>query len=198
MFKTLFKYLWIGILAIIPLFIIIQIILWAIKFGYYLLISTAEYLDGGYTVLAILIVLGVTALMIIGYVVEKNGKFFMITLLERLVDKIPFIKTIYRFLQDSINLIFKRDGSSFKDVVMVDFPNSNAKSLGFITAKVSNDYYVIFIPTAPNPTNGFVVIMHKKDVDILDISIDDALKTIVSMGVVVSDSAKSGIIQYIK
>lgn len=109
------------------------------------------------------------------------------TLIELLFLKLPIIKTIYSPLKDITDNFSKKGSSNFKKVVFINFPNDKlSKSLGFITKENiiinEEEKTAIFIPTTPNPTNGFLIYLNKEDYIELDISIEEALKTIVSIG----------------
>lgn len=108
-------------------------------------------------------------------------------LIELLFLKIPIIKSIYSPLKDITDNFSKKGSSNFKKVVFVNFPNDKlSSSIGFITKESIeiNDIKktAIFIPTTPNPTNGFLIYLNKEDYIELDISVEEALKTIVSIG----------------
>lgn len=108
-------------------------------------------------------------------------------LLERLFLKLPIIKTIYSPLKDIVDNFSKKGSENFKKVVLVNFPNDRlSQSIGFITKEsvMINDCEkaAIFIPTTPNPTSGFLIYLDKENYIELDIPIEEALKTIVSIG----------------
>lgn len=117
------------------------------------------------------------------------------TLVELLFLKLPIIKTIYTPLKDITDNFSKKGSSNFKKVVFINFPNDKlSKSLGFITKEniVINEEVktAIFIPTTPNPTNGFLIYLNKDDYTELDISVEEALKTIVSIGSISPEKIK--------
>ena len=91
----------------------------------------------------------------------------------------PLVKKVYGFAKDTTELMFEKQ--SFNTVVRVEFPMEGVYSLGFLT---NTDINSIFIPTTPNPTNGFYVMTDKYEV--IDMSVEDAIKQIMSMGAVSS------------
>lgn len=107
---------------------------------------------------------------------------------EKLVMKIPFAQSIYQAVKELSNSIFSKDKMSLKQPVLVDFPSQGLKSIGFITNEninlANNDVLTLFVPTTPNPTSGFMVFAKKENVEYLDISIEDAMKMVISLGVV--------------
>lgn len=121
--------------------------------------------------------------------------FFFKTLIifaEYIVKKIPLVRTIYKTCQDVISTIFTSQTNSFKQVVLVRFPNPATYSLGLITrdhieglAETSHGKSVaVFVPTTPNPTSGFLVMFKESDLILLDMKVEDAFKYIVSCGVI--------------
>ncbi|WP_432667155.1 DUF502 domain-containing protein [Wukongibacter baidiensis] len=105
---------------------------------------------------------------------------------ENFILKLPFAGSVYRAIKDISETITKNKKGSFSKVVMVEFPMKGVTSIGFITNNnvhmCGEDQVAVFIPTTPNPTNGFLVYVHKDHVKELDITVDQAIKTVVSMG----------------
>jgi uncharacterized membrane protein len=121
--------------------------------------------------------------------------FFFNTVLkigDYIFRKIPLINKVYKMAKEIINILFTSSKNSFKQVVMVKFPNKNCYCIGLITREapktcctaVSDELISIFIPTTPNPTTGFLIISPKSDVIYLDMKSDEAVKYVVSCGVI--------------
>lgn len=109
----------------------------------------------------------------------------MIDVWNYLVHKIPFISTIYKTCQELINTLFNSNSNSFKQVVMTPFPSPTAKSIGFVTREdILGGYVAVFIPTAPNPTSGFLILYKPEELVHLDMSVEMAFKYIISCGVI--------------
>ncbi len=112
---------------------------------------------------------------------------------HKIVLKIPIVNSIYKTTKDIVNTLFASDKNSFKQVVMVPFPDKNVYVLGFIAReapsmccdKIKQEMVTVFIPTTPNPTTGFLLMYRKEDLHYLDMKSDEALKYIVSCGVIV-------------
>jgi uncharacterized membrane protein len=111
---------------------------------------------------------------------------------ESLLSKIPLINIIYNPIKDVVTTLSNNKSKSFQKVALVEFPSKGIKSIGFVTNSSftidGEEKLSVFIPTTPNPTNGFLVIMEKSDVTLLDIPIDEGIKMVVSMGSVMKDS----------
>lgn len=119
----------------------------------------------------------------------------LISLAEYIVKKIPLVRTIYKTCQEVINTIFTSDANSFKQVVLVRFPNPNSYAIGLITREFIPGLekteligsVAVFVPTTPNPTSGFMIMYKESDLIYLDMKVEDAFKCIISCGVISSD-----------
>lgn len=113
------------------------------------------------------------------------------TSLENLFLRLPVIKTIYGPIKDVLSNLTKKDSNNFKKAVFVTYPMEGSHSIGFVTKDRvlidGEEKTVIFIPTTPNPTSGFLVYLSKDKYLELDIPVDLALKTIVSLGTISPD-----------
>ena len=109
--------------------------------------------------------------------------------------KIPIIRTIYQPLRDILSNISKRSSDDFKKAVFVKFPNDASTAMGFITKDNiiinGEERTAVFVPTTPNPTSGFLIYLKKTDYQELDIPVETALKTIISLGTVTPDMIMS-------
>ena len=110
---------------------------------------------------------------------------------DYILHRIPLVNTIYKTSQDVIKTIFVTDTKAFKQVVMVPFPNEGSHCIGLVTREdmktIDHNHRVaVFVPTTPNPTSGFLVMFKKEDIVYLDMKIEDALKYVISCGVILS------------
>jgi uncharacterized membrane protein len=119
---------------------------------------------------------------------------------EDLVNKIPFVRRIYQSIKQVSDSMFMDRRSNFERVVLVEFPRKGIYAVGFVTgvpgseiqSKVGQDCISVFLPTTPNPTSGYLVIVSENDLVHLDMSVEEALTFIISIGIVTpSDSLKS-------
>lgn len=116
----------------------------------------------------------------------------VIRLWEALLARVPVVKSIYASVKQVSDTLFSDSGNAFRQAVLVQFPRQGAWTIAFITGHpggdVANhlhgDYVSIYVPTTPNPTGGYFLMMPRTDVIDLDMSVDEALKYIISMGVV--------------
>ncbi len=111
---------------------------------------------------------------------------------DYIVKKIPLVSSIYKTCQEVIKTIFTTSTKSFKQVVLIRFPNPETYSLGLITREhlpgLENTSHAsaiaVFVPTTPNPTSGFLVMYKPQDVIYLDMKVEEAFKYIISCGVI--------------
>ncbi len=112
---------------------------------------------------------------------------------ESLMDRIPVVRSIYSAAKNFAEIVFSDSSDSFKQVLMIEYPRKGIFSLAFQTstdlgevqARTGEDVVCCFVPTTPNPTSGFVIMVPRKDITVLDMDVDEALKMIISLGVVV-------------
>ena len=145
------------------------------------------YIPGIGAVLTLLVVF-LTGLVTANIIGQKLVRFW-----ESALARIPVVKSIYYSVKQVSDTLFSGNGEAFRKVLLVRYPHPEAWSVAFQTgspprevSQHSDDEMVsVFIPTAPSPVNGFFFFVRKRDTVELDISVDEALKYIVSMGVVV-------------
>jgi uncharacterized membrane protein len=124
----------------------------------------------------------------------------MVQLWEMALSRIPVVKSIYYSVKQVSDTLFSGSGESFRKVLLVRYPHPEAWSVAFqtglparpISSMLPDEHVGVFIPTTPSPVNGFFFFVKKCDVIELDIPVDDALKYIVSMGVVVPPMRNPG------
>jgi len=197
--KKLFRYLWLGTLSILPLLIVIQIFLWLQNILVSYVYKAFAISEGNYFVVGTILLIILSFLIMVGYSIEKYGKSIFIAFIDRLMQNIPLLKTIYNFIKDFLKMVFAtKESQVFREVVLVPFPNTILKSIGFVTNTLDNETIVVFVPTCPNPTSGFTTIVKKDQVKYLNIGIDEAMKMIISIGAVADEKFKNEIVDKIK
>jgi uncharacterized membrane protein len=186
------KYLITGLLVWIPLAItlwVLHLIVTSMDQTMTLLppaIQPKYNIPGLGVLLTILIVLltGVLASNIIGQ--------RLLRVWERLLGRIPVVKSIYSGVKQVSDTLFTPGGQAFRKTLLVQYPRQGSWTIAFQTGQpggdvvnhLKGDYVSIYVPTTPNPTSGFFLMMPREDVIELDMSVDEALKYVVSMGVV--------------
>jgi uncharacterized membrane protein len=198
------KHLITGLLVWMPLAITIWVVLWVLGlmdglFSWLLGLSQAvlpeamregiEVLRGvpGLGVVSLLLVLWLTGL----FVANMFGQWFLHQW-NRLLHKIPIVKSIYSSVKQVSDTLFSSSGNAFREAVMVQYPRAGSWTIAFVTGTPSGEvaahlvspHVSVYVPTTPNPTSGFFLMMPRADVVPLQMSVDEALKYIISMGVV--------------
>ena len=139
------------------------------------------------------VILSLLLLFLTGVLVKNLFGGQIVAGLETLVRRIPVVGSIYGGAKTFSETVLSDKGRSFKQVVMVEFPRPGVYSIGFITshelkelqAKTAQEVTCVFVPTTPNPTTGFLVMVPQKDVVHLDMTVDEAFKMLLTLGVVV-------------
>lgn len=138
-------------------------------------------------------VLAFILLLVLIFVLGFLGRKFLMKFFLRVMDKIfshiPLVRTIYRLSHDITKAVFSENTKTFKGTVLVPFPYRDAYAIGFLTGDVPNLFkektqtdFAIFVPTAPHPMSGFILLTPKKHVVPVDVSIEEAFKFIISCG----------------
>jgi len=117
---------------------------------------------------------------------------------ESLLDRIPVVRAIYSAAKNFAEIVFSDSSQSFKKVLLIQYPREGLYSIAFQTStelgevqgRTGEEVVCCFLPTTPNPTSGFIIIVPRKDVTELDMEVDEALKMIISLGVVVPTWSK--------
>jgi len=119
---------------------------------------------------------------------------------ERLLARIPVVNSIYKSVKQVSDTLFSPTGNAFRKALLIQYPRQGSWTIAFLTGQpggdvvnhLRGDYVSVYVPTTPNPTSGFFLMMPRQDVVELDMSVDEALKYIISMGVV-APPPKTGI-----
>jgi uncharacterized membrane protein len=131
-----------------------------------------------------LLVTGIFATNVVGQWALRQG--------HRLLNRIPIVKSIYSSVQQVSDTLFSSNGNAFREAVLVQYPREGAWTIAFVTGRpggeaanhLPGEYLSIYVPTTPNPTSGFFLMVKRAEVIPLAMSVDDALKYVISMGVV--------------
>lgn len=142
----------------------------------------------GLGLLLSLAVVGITGVVVANLLGRR-----LVALWESLLTRIPLVRSIYLGVKQVVETVFTSDGKSFRKVVLIEYPRRGLWCLAFMTgtglgevqAKTGHEVVAVFVPTTPNPTSGFVLLVPIEDVCELDMSVDEGLKLIISMGVAV-------------
>ena len=117
---------------------------------------------------------------------------------ESIIAKIPLVRPVYTGIRQLVQAFGVQDKRSFKKVVLIEFPKEGIFSLGFLTSELSKQlspnkeikHFTIFVPTTPNPTSGYFIIIPEKKIQVVDLSHQEAMALIISGGIIQPDRFK--------
>ncbi len=213
MHRGLRGYFYAGLIVILPLFLTIFIINWMVNFVitmtmesfFTVLINNAIRFFGIEdnlhlkTAVYVLYLLSILVLItFIGYITKNIIGKKITRSINRIIGKLPIVKHIYTTINQIVSLISSEKGNTYKRAIAVEYPRKGIYSIGFLTSEtneilsnvVGKELCNVFIPTSPNPTSGMFICVDKKDIIFLDMKIDDAVKLIISGGVIVPEMEK--------
>ncbi len=139
---------------------------------------------GVLALLILLLVVGFFAAGLIGRMVFRLG--------ERVIDRVPVVRSVYGALKQIFETVFAHSSSSFREVVLIEYPRRGLWAVGFITGKtkgevkerIARDLVNVFLPTTPNPTSGFLLFVPREDLVRLEMSVEEGIKMVISAGIV--------------
>lgn len=189
--KSLRRFFLTGIVVLLPLAVTVYVLIFTFRLmdgflGGLVRIALGRPLPGlgALATIGIVLLVGMIATNVIG---KK-----LIALLEYLLNRIPLIKSIYGATKQIIDAFSLQKSNAFQRVVLIEYPRRGLYAVGFITGcgmgeiqeKTAEELVNVFVPTTPNPTSGFLILIPKREVHYLEISVEEGLKLIISGGVV--------------
>ena len=191
-----------GLLVILPIFVTVYVV-WFLIRGVDIILEyiPEQYLPETYIhfqIPGIGLILVVIFIFIVGLLTRNFIGSRAIRIWEKLVHGIPLAGIIYSGVKQLLEAFFLQKNDAFKRVAMVEYPRRGIYVIGFITGqskgevqdKTSRKMINVFIPTTPNPTSGFYILIPEEDLVILDMSIEEAFKLVISGGIVVPPRQK--------
>ena len=146
----------------------------------------------GFEIPGVGLVLTIVVMLITGAIVANLFGRRLVNIWEDFLSKIPFVRTVYSTVKQVTSTLFSDTSQSFREVVLVEYPRKGTWVLAFVTGETpefltqaaKKELINLFVPTTPNPTSGFYVMVEPKDIRKLEISVEDGLKMILSAGVI--------------
>lgn len=198
------KYLLAGLLVWLPLAITIWVLHAVLNtldgvFEAFLSASQAVLPEAAYAPLQMLkqvpglgVIVMIAGLLLTGVFAANIAGQWALAQGSRLLTHIPIVKSIYSSVKQVSDTLFSSSGNAFREAVLVQYPREGSWTIAFVTGKPGGeaadylhaDYLSLYVPTTPNPTSGFFLMVPRKDVIVLAMTVDEALKYIISMGVV--------------
>ncbi|MCG8047598.1 MAG: DUF502 domain-containing protein [Candidatus Thiodiazotropha endolucinida] len=190
------RYLVVGLLVWLPLgatFLVINLLVSWMD-NSLLLLPEAYRPDNlfGFHIPGLGVLLSLLILLLTGLVAANLFGRKVVSMWEGLLARIPLVRSVYSAVKQMVETMFADKGKSFRKVVLVEFPRRGLWTLAFLTSEESGavqqatgrDVVNVYIPTTPNPTGGYFVLVPKEDIRDLDMSVDEGLKMLLSMGAV--------------
>ena len=178
-FQRYFEYFLIGVLGLLPIVIIFQIVLYVEG----LLRDTVVNIYGRYESILIpglLFAGAVGVVMYVGYLL-KQDKAHVLYFLEKIIHRIPVLGSIYRVSQKLLRLFHDDDDNKITDVVFIEYPRPDLWVPAYVTNRVGN-MLVVYVPTSPNPTSGFTILVDESKVIHSNLSIEEVSSFVISLG----------------
>jgi len=178
--KQLIRYIFVGALALIPLLVVVQLIFWVNSLSVQLFDFVSSYTNSPFYTAGLFVFI-LLVLAFVGSSIEKAGKSFVVSIIDKILEKVPAIGTVYSIIKKITELFKPNSKDSKKEVVLVEYPKADLWVPSYVLSKHEN-VLVLFVPTSPNPTSGYTVIVDKSKVKETTYTVAEASQFIVSMG----------------
>ena len=198
------KYLITGLLVWLPLAITVWVLLWLVGIldgvlagflsGLEAVMSSSAkpLLDQLRAIHGLGVIVVVLALLVTGALVSNVAGRWWVKQWDKLFTHIPIVKSIYTSVKKVSDTLFSSNGNAFRQALLVQYPREGVWTIAFqtgtptgeIAEKLPGDYVSVYVPTTPNPTSGFFLVVPRSEVKELDLSVDEALTYVISMGAV--------------
>lgn len=174
------RYLFVGALSLMPLTLVVMLVNMMKDLGVsaFFKINNITNSNG---ITGILILLVLSLFMVLGYSIEKYGKSWIVSMIDKVFEKIPAIRSIYGVMKKLAEMFSGNETNGGKEVVLVEYPKEDIWVPAYVLNKY-NGVSVLFIPTSPNPTSGYTVIIKDNKMIKTSLSLEEASTFIISMG----------------
>lgn len=190
-----------GILVIAPIAITFYVVWWVLSMTDSLIESMipAQYLPKNNLPIHIPgvgLIISVALVILIGSLVKGMMGRALLNTGERLLERMPIIRGIYTGTKKLFQAVLDTQGSSFKEVGLIEYPRKGLWTICFLTGTTQGQVQEltddcvenVFVPTTPNPTSGFLIFVPKRDIRLLDLTVDEGLKLVITAGIVTPDA----------
>lgn len=179
-FKTILRYIFVGGLSLLPLALVLILVNFIKSLGINAYLRLYDITDSINITIA-LVLFFLLLFAVLGYTIERYGKSMIVMAIDRIFESIPAIRTVYSISKKVANMFSGRDESGKKEVVLVEYPKEDV----WVPAYVLNRHKginVLFVPTSPNPTSGYTVLVKETLCISVSMSLEEASSFIISMG----------------
>jgi uncharacterized membrane protein len=197
MMSSLRKWFFAGLLVVLPLAITVWVLQWILgTLDQTLLILPAGWQPDlliGVHIPGLGVLLALAILLVVGAVTSNFIGRRLLSWNDNVLSRIPVVRSIYSGVKQVSDTLFSENGNAFRTAVLIEWPRPGVWTIGFVTGSPGGDvpnhlpgeYLSVYVPTTPNPTGGYFVMLRKSDCIELRMSVDEALSYVISMGVVV-------------
>lgn len=201
MMASLRKWLFAGLLVLAPIGITVWVVQWILStLDNTLLILPERWRPEallGFHIPGLGVVLSLIVLLLVGATVSNFVGRKLMDWTNHVLHRIPVVRSIYSGVKQVSDTLFSENGNAFRKAVLVQWPHPGMWTIGFVTGSISGEvaHHVpegslsVYVPTTPNPTGGYLVVVPRSSCVELGMSVDDALKYVISMGVVAPAAA---------
>lgn len=203
MFARLRGYFIAGVLVTAPIAITIALAVWIVTFIDDTVIPLIphkynpdryfqEYLGVDFGVPGLGVLVLIVVITLIGAFTAGLVGRYVVHLGENLLDRMPIIRSLYKLTKQIFQTVLQNQSNAFRQAVLVEYPRKGLWAIAFVTAetegelkgKLQRETVNVFLPTTPNPTSGFLLMVPKEDMQVLDMAVEDAVKLVISAGIV--------------
>lgn len=178
--KKMIRFLFVGALSFFPLIVVLLVVNFLKNIGLSAYFQLHTITDS--TTITIVLIVGVLlALVLLGWTIERYGRSVLLSALDRLFERIPAVSTIYSVSRKISNMLTGKDESGKKEVVLVEYPKEEVWVPAYVLNR-HNGICVLFIPTSPNPTSGYTVLVKESLTLKVSLTLEEASSFIISMG----------------
>jgi uncharacterized membrane protein len=178
--KLFLRYIFVGALSLFPLILVIVVVNYLKNLGVSAYLSLHDYTDS--FEITILLMMGVIAIFaFLGFSIEKYGRSIFVSLIDTTFDKIPAIRSVYSVSKKLAAMLSGGEDGTKKEVVLVEYPKEGLWVPAYLLNRYEN-ICVLFIPTSPNPTSGYTVLVDEVSIKKTTLTLQEASSFIISMG----------------
>ncbi|MGZ5182216.1 MAG: DUF502 domain-containing protein [Ramlibacter sp.] len=191
------RWLFAGLLVLAPLAITLWVLQWIVgTLDQTLLILPEAWQPArllGVRIPGLGVLLALAILLVVGAITSNFIGRTLVGWSDALLNRIPVVRSIYSSVKQVSDTLFSPSGNAFRTAVLVQWPRADVWTIAFVTgtpggdvvSHLQDDFVSVYVPTTPNPTGGYFVMLHRRDCIELKMSVDEALRYVISMGVVV-------------
>jgi uncharacterized membrane protein len=178
--KLLLRYIFVGALSLLPLIMVLTVVNYLEELGVSAYLSLHNYTNSFEITIALMAaVVGLFA--VLGYSIEKYGRSVFVAVIDRAFEKIPAIRSVYSVSKKLASMLSGGEDGTKKEVVLVEYPKENLWVPAYLLNRHKN-ICVLFIPTSPNPTSGYTVLVDESLIKKTTLTLQEASSFIISMG----------------